>query len=44
MEDEQVPIKVLNGKFHNIRPVQKSRTRWEDVVWRDISQILGIRG
>jgi len=28
MEDEQIPIKVLNGKFHNTRPVGKPRTRW----------------
>jgi hypothetical protein len=43
-EDEQIPIKVLNGKFHNTRPVGKLRTRWEDIVWRDTSQILGIKG
>jgi len=24
--------------------VGKPRTRWENVVWRDPSQILGIRG
>jgi hypothetical protein len=36
--------KLLNGKFHNIRQVGKIRTRWKDVVWRDTSQILGIRG
>jgi len=36
--------KVLNGKFHNRRAVGKPRTRWEDVVRRDTSQILGIRG
>jgi hypothetical protein len=44
MEDERIPIKVLNGKFHITRPVGKPRTRWEDVVWRDTSQTLGIRG
>jgi len=44
MEDERIPIKVLNRKFHITRPVGKPRTRWEDVVWRDTSQILGIRG
>jgi hypothetical protein len=32
-----------NGKFHNKSPVGKPRTRWLDVVRRDISQILGIR-
>jgi len=43
MEDERIPsIKVLNGKFHNTRPVGKPRR--EDVVRRDTSQILGIRG
>ena len=26
------PKKVLNGKFHNTRPVGKQRIRWEDVV------------
>jgi hypothetical protein len=35
---------VLNGKLHNKRPVGKPRTRWEYVVRRDTSQILGIRG
>jgi hypothetical protein len=24
--------------------VVKPRTRWEDVVWRDTSEILGIQG
>jgi len=43
-EDDRIPNKVLNGKFHNTRPVVKPRTRWEDVVQRDISQILRIRG
>jgi len=39
MEEERIlPIKVLNGKFCNTRPVGKPRTRWEDVVRRDISQ------
>jgi len=38
------PKKFLNEKFHNIRQVGKPRTRWEDVVRRDTSQILGIRG
>ena len=30
--------------FHNKRPVAKSRTRWQDVVLRNTSQILGMRG
>jgi len=33
--------KCLNGKFDNARPVEKPRTRWEDVVRRDTS--LGMR-
>jgi hypothetical protein len=45
IEDETIPPKnVLNGKFHNTRPVGKPRTRWEDVVRRYTSQVLGIRG
>jgi hypothetical protein len=43
MEDDRISIKVLNGKFHNTRQVVKPRTRWEDVVQRDTSQILGMR-
>jgi hypothetical protein len=38
------PKKVLNGKFHNTRPVGRPRTKWADVVQRDTLQILGIRG
>jgi hypothetical protein len=44
LEDDRIPKMVLNGKFCNTRQVVKPRTRWEDVVQRDISQILGIRG
>jgi hypothetical protein len=36
--------KVLIGKFRKTRPVGKPRTRWEDVIWSDTSQILGILG
>jgi len=36
--------KVLDGKFHNKRPVGKPRTKWEHIFWRDTSQILGLRG
>ena len=43
MGDEKTLKKALNGKFYNTRPVGKPRTRWEDVVRRDTSQILGIR-
>lgn len=28
MEDERLSKNVLNGKFHNTRPVGKPRTRW----------------
>ena len=31
------PKKVLYGKCHNTRTVGESRTRWEEVVWRDTS-------
>jgi len=44
MESERISKKILNGKFHNKRAVGKPRTRGEDVVRRDTSQILGIRG
>jgi len=37
-------IKVLNGKFHNLKPVGKPSTICEDVIWRKTSQILGIQG
>jgi hypothetical protein len=40
MEDERIPNNVLHGKFHYKRPVGKPRTRWEDVVRRNTSQIL----
>jgi hypothetical protein len=38
------PKKILNGKFHNERSVGKPRTRWENVVQRDASLVLGIQG
>jgi len=47
MDDESIPPpkkNTLNGKFHNKIPLGKSKTRWEDAVRRDTSQILGIRG
>ena len=44
MEDERIPPKILNWKFHNTRPLGKPRARWEDVIRRDTSQILGMRG
>jgi hypothetical protein len=44
MGDERIPKKVLNGKFHNLKPVGKPQTIWEDVFWRNTSQVLGIQG
>ena len=44
MEDERIKKKVIDGKFHNRRPVGKPSTRCDGVVRRDKSQILGIRG
>ena len=42
-EEERIQKKVLNGKFHTARPVERPRTRWADVVQRDAPQLLGIR-
>jgi hypothetical protein len=44
LEDERIPEDVLNGKFHETRPVGKPRTRWKDVVRRDTAQVVGITG
>jgi len=44
MEEERIPKKVLNGNFHTTRPVGRPRTRWADVVQRDVLQLLGTRG
>jgi hypothetical protein len=44
MEKGSIPKKVLNGKFHNTRPVGRPRIRWEDAVQKDALQILGMRG
>ena len=44
MEEERIPKKILNGKFHNTRPVERPRTRWVDVVQGDALQLLGSRG
>jgi hypothetical protein len=38
-----VPKTVLNGNVHTTRPVGRPRTRWADVVQRDVIQLLGIR-
>jgi hypothetical protein len=44
MEEQRIPKNVLNGNFHNARPVGRPRTRWADVVQRDDRQLSGIRG
>jgi hypothetical protein len=44
MEEGRIPKKVLNGQFHNTRPVERPRIRWEDAVQKDSLQILGTRG
>ena len=43
MEDN-IPKKALNVKFPNTRPGGKPITRWKAVIWRDTSQIIGIKG
>jgi hypothetical protein len=44
MEEGWIPKKVLNGKFHNTRPVGRPRIRWEDTVQKETLQILGTQG
>jgi len=43
-EKERIPKMVFNRNFHITRPVGRPRTRWADVVQRDVLQLLGIRG
>jgi hypothetical protein len=43
-EAERIPEEVLNGKFHDTRPVGKPRTRWKDVVRRVTAQTVGMTG
>jgi len=43
-EDEIIQKQVLNRKFLNRRAMGKPRTRWEDIIWKDTSQILGTLG
>jgi hypothetical protein len=40
MEERGIPEKVLNGNFHDTRPVGRPRTRWANVVQRDELQLL----
>jgi hypothetical protein len=35
MEDERIPEKVLNGKFHNKRSIGRPRKRLEDIPQTD---------
>jgi len=42
MEEERIPKKVLNGNLHTTRLLERSRTRWADVVQRDALRLLGI--
>jgi hypothetical protein len=44
MEEQRIPVKVLNGNFHITGPVGRPSTRWADVVQRDTQQQLWIRG
>jgi hypothetical protein len=44
MEEGRIPKEILNGKFHDTRPVGRSRIRWEDAVQKDALQVLGTRG
>jgi hypothetical protein len=44
MEDGRIAKMVLNGRFHNTRPVGRPRARWADAVQRDSLQILETRG
>jgi hypothetical protein len=44
LEEERIPKRVLNGDFHTTRPMGRPRTRWVDVVQRDASKLLGLRG
>jgi hypothetical protein len=43
MGEQRIQKKVLNGNFRTVRPVGRPRTRWSDVVQRDVRQLLGIR-
>jgi hypothetical protein len=42
--EDRIPKKVLNGTFHNTRPVGRPRTGWADMVQRDALQLLGVTG
>jgi hypothetical protein len=44
MDNSGIPKKVLDGKFHERRPVGRPRLRWEDNIRRDSLLLLNIRG
>jgi hypothetical protein len=44
MEEDRITQRVLNENFHTTRPVGRPRTRWADVVQRDVLQLMGIGG
>ena len=44
MEEERIPKKILSGNFYTTRPMGRPRTRWAEVVQRDVLQLLGLRG
>jgi len=44
VEEKRISKKVLSGEFYNTYSMGKPRTRWEDIVQRDVLQVLGIRG
>jgi hypothetical protein len=43
IEEERIPIRFLNENFHTTKPVGRPRTRWADMVQRNVLQLLGIR-
>jgi hypothetical protein len=43
MEERRIPKMVLNGNFLTARAVGRPRTRWADVVQRDVRQLLRIK-
>jgi hypothetical protein len=44
VEKKRISKKVLSGEFYNTNSVGEPRTRWEDVVQREVLQVLAIRG
>jgi hypothetical protein len=44
MDNSRILKKVLDGKLHGRRPVERPRLRWEDNIRRDSLLLLNIRG